>query len=404
MSKFLKPLLVIGLIVGLLGLYFFTTKYERLSYATSLFSGQEQYENFAKVTEKFPVSNLEPSPQPVLLPVGTHVELPVSFSHEGKSQTIDGFLEDTDTVALLILKDGEIRYENYWLTGGTDVVWPSWSVAKGYVSALVGIAISEGLIKSVKDPVRKYLPELKGSGYEGVSIEDILQMSSGARWDEDYSAFNSDINRLGRIIALGGSLDKFVETIKPELEPGTYNRYNSADTQVLGQLIVAVSGQSLSDYMGSRLWHPIGAESSGHWLLDNKGMEMAFAGFHATARDYAKFGELYRNNGQWQGKQVLSEDWVSASLTANKPHLVPGENPASNNDFGYGYQWWLLDGDAGEFTAMGVYNQFIYVNPAQNMVIVKLSANSQFGVTDDQSSYRDQETISLFRALTDIPR
>ena len=374
-------------------------KGKRLNYANSLFSGKEQYENFARIPDMFPVSMLERAQDPMLFPIGGPYELPSEFRHEGQAQSTKTFLEETDTVALLILHDGRLRFENYWLTGGEDVVWPSWSVAKSYVSALVGIAIEDGLIEFVEDPIDQYLPELASSGYADVSIKDVLQMSSGARWNEDYSAFDSDINRLGRILALGGSLDKFVASIGPDLPSGTYNRYNSADTQVLGQLIVAVTGQSLSDYMSKRLWQPIGAEGPGHWLLDSRDMEMAFAGFHATARDYAKLGELYRNRGMWRGRQLVPEDWVSASLKADAAHLQPGDNPASNNEFGYGYQWWLLDGDEGEFTAMGVYNQFVYVRPAKGVVIVKLSAKSDFGISNDQSSYRDQETISLFRTL-----
>ena len=374
-------------------------KFHRIQYATSLFSGKEQYENFARIPQMFPVTTLATSNCTSPWPAGSPTELPIAFEHQEKLQPTQAFLDDTDTVALLVIHQGQVRYENYWLTGGLQVQWPSWSVAKSFISALIGIAVEERLIAGVDQPVTDYLPELKGSGYDGVSIRDILQMSSGARWNEDYSDWQSDINRLGRILALGGSLDRFIASIGPDLQPGTYNRYNSADTQVLGRLITAVSGRSLSSYMSEKIWQPLCAEAEGHWLIDDEGMEMAFAGFHATARDYARLGELYRLNGNWQGKQLLSPDWIKASTTAKQPHLLPGDNPNSNNQFGYGYQWWLLDGKQGEFVAMGVYNQFIYVNPQTETVIVKLSANSQFGVTDDQSSYRDQETISMLRAI-----
>lgn len=390
--------LVIAIVTGLTACAMFD-RIQRLQYATSLFSGKEQYENFSKVPDMFPVSTVSASATPDNLIVGDEMELLEAFEHESQKSATAAFLEETDTVALLVMQDGKVRYENYWLTGGADVQWPSWSVAKSYVSALVGIAINEGLIESVEDPITHYLPELNGSGYADISIKNILQMSSGARWNENYSDFNSDINRLGRIIALGGSLDNFVTTIGPDIPAGTYNRYNSADTQVLGRLLVKVSGRSLSEYMEEKLWKPLGAENDGYWLIDNKNMEMAFAGFHATARDYAKIGELYRNKGQHQGVQLVPAAWVSESTIATEPHLIAGPNEASNNEFGYGYQWWLLNGDEGEFTAMGVYNQFIYVNPEKGVVIVKLSANSEFGVTDDQSSYRDQETMSMFRAI-----
>lgn len=385
--------------LGILAGSVVTEKAKRLRYAMSLFSGQEQYENFAQVTTLFPVSTVTASSEPFVWVEGPAITLPETFSSANGIQSTANFLSETDTVALMVLRDGQIRFERYWLTGSRDGVWPSWSVAKSFVSALIGIAVDEGLIEGINDPITTYLPALEKSGYAGVSIKDILQMSSGARWDEDYSRFNSDINRLGRVLALGGSLDKFVSSIDADLPPGTFNRYNSADTQVLGQLLVAVTGQSLTDYMQTRLWEPLGAQMNGYWLLDDKGMEMAFAGFHATARDYALLGELYRQNGRWRDRQIVPEAWVNASLAADAPHLLPGDNPASNNQFGYGYQWWLLGGDDNDFTAMGVYNQFVYVNPAKGTVIVKLSANSDFGVTDDQSSYRDQETIALFRAI-----
>ncbi|MEP3889194.1 MAG: serine hydrolase domain-containing protein [Hellea sp.] len=387
-------------VIGVLSACAVTDRIKRLHYASSLFSGKEQYENFARIPQIFPVSTVNASPSTQSWQIGGSFSLPAQFSHRGETATVERFLQETDTAGLLIIHDGKIHYENYWLTGGLTVQWPSWSVAKSYVSALIGIAIDDGLIGSVKDPISNYLPELKETGYDGVSIEDILEMSSGARWNEDYSDFKSDINRLGRIIALGGSLDKFVTTIGPDIQPGTYNRYNSADTQVLGRLLVKVSGQTLSEYMQAKIWAPLEAEDNGYWLIDNKGMEMAFAGFHATARDYARLGELYRNFGHYNGHQIIPEQWVVDSTHSTKPHLQSGENPASNNDFGYGYQWWLLDGHEGEYTAMGVYNQFIYVNPTRDIVIVKLSANSEFGVRDDQSSYRDQETISLLRALS----
>ena len=124
-------------------------------------------------------------------------------------------------------------------------------------------------------------------------------------------------------------------------------------------------------------------ENTAYWIVDDHGMEMAFAGLNLTARDYAKAGELYRNLGNWQGKQLVSPDWVTASVTPDAPHLLPGDNPMSDFDLGYGYQWWVLDGNQGEFTALGVYNQFIYVNPSKDLVIVKLSANSDYCTVKD---------------------
>jgi len=248
----------------------------------------------------------------------------------------------------------------------------------------------------VNDPVTQYVPGLKGSAYDGVPIKHILQMSSGAKWNEDYSDPNSDIGRLGLVLASGGSLNAFSATLVRDKTPGTVNLYNSTDTQVLGEMLTYATGRSITDYMQEKIWEPLGMESPAYWIADGEGMEMAFGGLNATARDYAKLGELYLNGGRWGGKQIVPEAWVVASVTADAPHL---EVEASDFGMGYGYQWWLHDGDQGEYSAIGVYNQFIYVNPAEELVVVKLSANNSYGMTPDESSYRENETIDFFRAI-----
>jgi CubicO group peptidase (beta-lactamase class C family) len=301
---------------------------------------------------------------------------------------------------VLILKDGNIRFEQYWSTGGPDETWLSMSVAKSFISALVGIAIDQGHIRSIQDPVTDYAPELGGSAYDGVAIKDILQMSSGAAWNEDYGDPESDINRFGRIFALGGSMNEFAATLQGEFKPGTYNRYNSTDTQVLGMVLTNAVGRSINDYMTEMLWHPLGAENQGWWLTDSDGMEMAFGGLNATAKDYAKLGELYRLGGALDGRQIVPAAWVQASVTPDAAHLMPGDNPASDWPLGYGYQWWIPGGDKGEFMAVGVYNQFIYIAPESKTVIVKLSANSAYGTPDDAMASSEFETIEFFRAVT----
>ena len=151
--------------------------------------------------------------------------------------------------------------------------------------------------------------------------------------------------------------------------------------------------------MREKLWQPLGMESKGHWIVDDDGTEMAFAGLNLTARDYAKLGELYRLKGNWQGQQIVPKSWVQDSLKADAAHLVAGDNPHSDSKMGYGYQWWLMAGDENEYSAIGVYNQFIYVNPSRGLVIVKLSAYSDYATKACESSYREFETIELFRAI-----
>ena len=374
---------------------------ERLMWVSSLFSGSDQYQKFNRVYELFPTSNLAPSNNPSSFEIESMIELPNSFVYESRSVDVNEYLDRTDVSALLILKDGKIRYENYWLTGGREVKWISMSVGKSFVSALIGIAIDQGHIKSIQDPVTIYVPQLKGSAYDGVSIKDILQMSSGASWNEDYGDPNSDINRSVRIFALGGSLDEFAASLTNENEPGTFNRYNSTDTQVLGMLLREATGTSVTEFMQEMLWDPIGAEDNAYWLLDSENMEVAYGGLNATARDYAKLGELYRLRGRMNNKQIIPEKWVDESVRPDAPHLMPGENSMSDYPLGYGYQWWIPD-ESGDYMAIGVYNQFIYVSPKNNSVVVQLAANKIYGVDAIETTVSEFESIAFLRTLANM--
>lgn len=369
-------------------------------FGSTMFSGAEQYSNFYRMEELFPVHRVQKASRPVEWPKGKAIELPAQYSFGGKRLSTQKLLDETETAALLVIKDGKIRYENYWLTGGQDRHWISWSVAKSIVSALYGVAIADGVIASVEDPATKYLPILKGSAYDGVRLKDILQMSSGAYWNEDYANPDSEIMRLSRARAEGSFLE-FVTTMKRELEPGTFNRYNSADTLVLGLVLEAATGKPLAEYTREKLWEPLGATDDGYWIVDKAGSAMAYGGFNATARDYARVGELFRLNGQFNGKQILPAGWIKESITPDAPHLVPGKRSNSDSPMGYGYQWWLPEGGKKDYSAIGVYNQFVYVNPEHNTVIVKLSAWRDYGLTEDESSWRERETIEMFRAIAE---
>ncbi len=393
-----KLLVVAGVVVCLavVSSLLLRTELQRLGFAVTLFTGAEQYQNFNRVAQLFPTSTMTAAPTPHEFPAGPAATLPASFDYRGNRVDVETFLAETDTSALLVLHDGALVFERYLLTGGRDVHWLSMSVAKSFISAGIGIAVDAGLI-DVEQPMTAYVPVLAGSAYDGVRVKDVLQMSSGAAWDETYSDLGSDVNRLGRVMALGGSTTEFVANMTREYEPGTVNRYNSGDTQALGILLRTVTGTSIADYLERHLWHPLGMESPGYWVIDSDGVEMAFFGLNATARDYARLGELYRNMGKWGDRQVVAAGWVQASVTADAPHLQPGVH----EDFplGYGYQWWLPESEEGEYLAIGVYNQFIYVNSRRNVVIVKLSAFSDYATSDDEAAFREVESIEFFRAL-----
>jgi CubicO group peptidase (beta-lactamase class C family) len=370
-----------------------------------LFTGIPQHENFCRLPDLLPTSKMSPSSAPHHWPTASVIDLPDTYAFEDRAKSVEDFFVDTDTAALLVLRNGAICHERYALTGGPEVPWISMSVAKGVISALVGIAVSEGHISSIDRPISDYVRATLGSAYDGVSIRDVLQMSSGARWNEDYHDPDSDIYRLAAAMGEGGTLEAFVATMVRETEPGRVCRYNSGDTQALGQLLVSATNRSITDYMQEKLVEPLGISSPAYWLVDASGMEVAFAGLVMTARDFAKFGELYRNRGAWHGNQIVPESWVRASLTADAPHLKPGRPVVGSHalELGYGYQWWLPAGDFGEFSAIGVYNQFVYVDPTSNTVVVKLSANRAYGTSDEESTNREHETIAFLRAISGRP-
>ncbi|MDG1709310.1 MAG: serine hydrolase [Emcibacteraceae bacterium] len=298
---------------------------ERIAFMTTLFTGAEQYQNFHRLAEIFPSNVMKAGTSPNKFPIGETISLPSSYDFAGKSRETNVFLEETDTAALVVIADGDVRYENYWLSGGPDVHWMSFSVGKSFVSALIGIALDEGHITSIEDPITDYVPSLNGSAYEGVRIKDILQMSSGARWNEDYSDPESDIAGYIRTLAGNGSLNEFTATLEKEREPGTAYLYNSTDTQALGMLLIAATGQSMASFAEEKLWKPLGMEEDGYWNTDEEGIEAAAGGLQVTARDYAKFGQLYLNMGRWQDKQIVPSEWVRASVTPGAPHLMSGE-------------------------------------------------------------------------------
>jgi CubicO group peptidase (beta-lactamase class C family) len=351
--------------------------------SVGLFTGVPQHEHFDRLYRLLPSTRMTASTTPHRFPDGPTIDLPTTFDLDGTAVDTEHFLEVTDTAALLVLRDGHVVHEQYRLTGGRDVRWISWSVGKSFVSALVGIAVDQGHIRSIEDAISDYIDVEPGSAYDGVRIKDVLQMSSGARWNEDYSDRTSDVVRLGAAMGPGGSLDAFVASAPGDVPPGTVCQYNSTDTQALGALLVRSTGRSITDFMQEHLFEPLGMEYDGYWLVDAQGREMAFGGINLAARDFAKLGELYRNGGEWNGRQVVPADWVAASVVPDAPHVQWGSPVIAGKPLpdGYGYQWWLINGGLDQYSAIGVYNQWVFVSPRHGVTIVKLSATRTYGTT-----------------------
>ncbi|GAB3270366.1 serine hydrolase domain-containing protein [Parahaliea aestuarii] len=358
---------------------------------TALFAG-DRFENFRHMERFVPTSVMPPSSNPWRLGAADN-SLSYSGDFLGEDTSLEDFIELSDTSALLVIKDGKVIYEQYRHGDSVDSLHTSFSVAKSFTSALLGIALAEGKIDSLDDPIRKYLPQLDSPTFDNVTIKHVLQMSSGVRFDETYTDPESDINRMTTLVPPMTYLE-YINTLDREHPPGTYNHYASINTQLLGILLVRVTGESLTEYMNSRLWQPLGMENRGLWTLDGEGQELAMGGLAASARDYAKLGLLYLNDGKRGDQRILPEGWVQASVTPNEPHLMPGENPASSSVSGYQYQWWTPRNWDGDYLARGIWGQNIYVHPGNRVVIVKLAA--------DQKNFDPRYKLAYIDYLQDI--
>lgn len=364
----------------------------------ALFAGIDQVEAFRSLASILPSRVVRRAATPFRFRDAGRITLPDSYLYNGERRDTAKFLSSVETTGLYIVQNDRRIFEDYWLGNDATTQAASWSVVKSFTSALIGVAVRDGLISSVHDKVTEHVPELEGTGYEGVTIKHALQMSSGATWDETFNDPNSDIPKLRACFAPGGSLDELARSREPSHPPGQFNHYNSMDTQVLGMILRKVTGSSLTDYLAAELWEPLGMEDDAFWWVDGQGVEFASGGLCATLRDNAKFGRLFLNQGLWDGRRILPSEWVEASVAAVEPHLVPGPRPNSTSFWGYGYQWWIPD-TTGCFMAVGAGNQFIYVNPRLDLIIAKSTANRAYGAQVDETAEVEREHVAVFKAI-----
>ncbi|PTX50002.1 hypothetical protein IQ03_01549 [Gemmobacter caeni] len=378
MRRFLKILGVVTLIVAALAVW----KREeiiRLQSVLTLFDADRITGNFSHMDAAFLSTPLPKGDRPALpLPPGPAFDLP--------PETED-WITDRHVTALVILKDGALRHEGYYLVTGAMDRRISWSVAKSFLSALLGTVVTEGAI-DLDAPVDQYAPALRGSAYEGVTVRQVANMTSGVAFNEDYLDFWSDINKMGRVLALGGSMDSFAAGIKTRSgPPGGAWHYVSIDTHILGMVIRGATGRGIVDLMSERIVKPLGLEVEPYYLTDGYGQPFVLGGLNLITRDYARMGELFRREGRIDGQQIVPQDWVDAST---RPQA---DTPADG--MGYGYQWWIPpQAEPGEFMAQGIYGQFIYVNRRAGVTIASNAADRGFtaaGVED--------QNVAMFRAL-----
>ncbi|MDD9729674.1 serine hydrolase [Mameliella sp. AT18] len=380
-----KRIAAIGLVV-LVGLgaagFGYRDELGRLRATMTLFDEGEIVDNFSHMDRLFETVPIPVTTRAEPLPEGPAMEMPAEWQD---------WLDRRAVTGAIVLRNGEVVHESYHLGTGAEDLRISWSVAKSYLSALFGILVAQGHVDSLDDPVVKYAPQLKSSAYEGATIRNVLQMSTGVVFDEDYLDFWSDINEMGRILALGGSMDGFAagltETDQP---PGERWRYVSIDTHVLSMVARGATGKQLPDLLAENLLDPMGTYGKPYYLSDGYDVAFALGGLNLMLRDYARLGEMFRDGGRLQGKQIVPEDWVIESTTPSA-RTAPGR-------LQYGYQWWMpSDARDGEFMARGIYGQYVYVDRQSGTVVAVTGADRRFreaGAFDD--------ALQMFRRLAGL--
>ena len=344
-----------------------------------LFWSQEQRDlAFRMFDTVVPANTIRAGTTPLALPQGT--ALP------SDAATLDAYIERQRLAGLIVIHDGKVRLERYGLGFGAAGRWTSFSVAKSFTSTLVGAAIQDGHISSLSDPVTRYIPALAGSGYDGVTVAQLLAMSSGVRWNEDYTDPSSDVARF-----LGQQPEGDVDAVTAYMRrlprahaPGSQWNYNTGETNLIGVLVERAVGKSLSEYMTEKVWQPFGMEADATWVLNASGREVSGCCMQMRLRDYGRFGMFVLGGGQAGGRQVVPEGWFAAAGSKQAEIGRPG--------FGYGYQWWTYDD--GSFAGQGIFGQGMFIDPARKLVIAGVG---NWPTATDQA--RGAERLAFYRSV-----
>lgn len=362
------------------------------------FEGDRDY-FFQNASELYPTRIVASAEDSVPLPRADGRLDGFSYEHEGKTRTLEDLYTDMETSGLIIFHDGELVHESYGRGADAGTRFTTWSLVKSITSTLVGVAVADGLIDDVDDQLVKYLPEVAGTAYDGVTIKQALQMSSGIRYDPDLFEGNMDdtISFMTKSVVTGQApaFDLAIK-FKREHAPGTKFNYNTAESQVLIELVRRVSGMDAADYLEQKLWRPLGMEHSGAWIIDAAGAEGAEIGgamFNSALRDWARFGLFIEQGGAWNGEQILPMNWVDRATVSDEAHIKPGEvHPNPNR--GYAWHWWTYAD--GTFTASGANGQTLYVDRENDIVVARASAWPQGYVRA-----HDDQSYAMYKALAE---
>jgi CubicO group peptidase (beta-lactamase class C family) len=356
--------------------------------ASVLFWSQAQKEaGFPKMEAHFPVSTAARGERVHALLPGARLSV---SAVGGQPFDLSAYMASEKTAGILVLQDGKVRLERYGLGYGPNGRWTSFSVAKSVTSTLVGAAVKDGYIKSLDDKVTRYIPGLRGSAYDQVSVRQLLTMTSGVKWNEDYTDPNSDVALLFSTPADPGldSTVSYMRKLPREAAPGAKWVYKTGETNLIGVLVTSATGKSLSAYLSEKIWKPYGMEQDALWMIDERSQEAGGCCLSMTLRDYGRVGEFLRTGGIGASGSVLPAGWIA---DATREHAATGDR------FGYGYQWWTEP--AGVFNGLGIFGQRLHVDPARKLVVVVSSAWPE--ATNSDRSARQDALIAAIAAQLD---
>lgn len=309
---------------------------------------------------------------------------------------LNAFADAQNSAAIVIVLDGQVVLERYDRDLTAQGRWTSFSVAKSLTSTLVGAAIADGDIGSVDDPVTQYLPDLSGSAYDGVSIRQLLTMTSGIQWNEDYTDPESDVARFNEHESTEEGVDALVDYMRQlprDAEPGTRWQYNTGETNMIGMLVREATGKNLADYLSEKVWAPFGMEQDATWLLSNTGSEISGCCIQASTRDMARFGLFVMGGGEAGGEQMVPEGWFEEATQSLYE--------TGGRSVGYGYQWWTYPGAA--YAARGLFGQGIFIDPSRNLIIAS-NANWPDGIGAGGAMEQRDRFYEIVQAALDARR
>ncbi|HEY4069616.1 MAG TPA: serine hydrolase [Burkholderiaceae bacterium] len=324
---------------------------------------------------------------------GTPSPLPPGPPLKTLAADVDAYMAGQHSAALLIVQDGRLRLERYGLGFDAAGRWTSFSVAKSVTSTLVGAAIRDGFIHGMDDKVSDYIPQMKGSAYDEVSIRQLLTMTSGVKWNEDYADPNSDVARFNNHKPEEGvdALVSYMRRLPREVPPGTRWHYSTGETNLVGVLLTQATKKPLATYLSEKIWGPAGMEQPATWILSRTGQEISGCCLQASTRDFARLGLFILGGARVGGQAIVPDGWLADATSERVEIGQPGR--------GYGYFWWTYDD--GAFAARGIFGQGIFIDPKRHLVIAS-NADWGGGATDQVASRaRDAFYRAVQKAIDD---